>query len=52
VFVLISLFNDTDYTKSVSFYIKQRQVKTEWGVIGREEEREREKHIKGVRDRA
>jgi hypothetical protein len=50
VFVLISLFNDADYTKSVSFYIKWRQVETEWGVIGRVGEREREKQIKGVRD--
>jgi hypothetical protein len=44
----MSLFNDADHTKSISFYIKQRQVKTEWGVS----RREREKQIKGVRDRA
>jgi hypothetical protein len=36
----------------MSFYIKWRQVKTEWGVSRREEEIEREKQIKGVRDRA
>ncbi len=31
---------------------KWGQVKTEWGVSGREGEIEREKQIKGVRDRA
>jgi hypothetical protein len=43
--VQISLLNDADHTKSKSFYIKWRQVKTEWGVSGREGEREREKRI-------
>ncbi len=39
--------------KQISFlYIKQRQVKTEWGVSGRARKRDREKQIKGVRDRA
>jgi hypothetical protein len=39
--------------KSISFYIKQRQVKTEWGIGKRERgrEREREKWVKGVRER-
>ncbi len=37
--------------KSISFHIKQRQVKTEWGIGKREGEREREKWIKGVRER-
>jgi hypothetical protein len=50
--IQISLFNETDHTKSISFYIKWRQVKTDWGVSGREGEREREKQIKEVRDRA
>jgi hypothetical protein len=36
----------------MSFYIKWRQVKTERGVSRREEERERDKQIKGVRVRA
>jgi hypothetical protein len=50
--VQISLFNDADHTKSISFNIKWRQVKTDWGVRGREGEREREKQIKEKRDRA
>jgi hypothetical protein len=37
----MSLFNDADHTKSISFYIEQRQVKTEWGVSRRERERSR-----------
>ncbi len=45
-----SLFNDHDLAESSFFYIKQRQVKTEWGVSRREGEREREKQIKGERD--
>jgi hypothetical protein len=44
------LFNDTDHTNQYLFYIKQRLVKTEWEVSRRERDREREKHIKGVRD--
>ncbi len=50
MFVQINLFNDADHTKSVSFYIKLRQVKTEWGVSGREGESERDKQIKGAGD--
>ncbi len=52
MFVQISLYNDADNTKSISFYIKRRQVETEGGVSGREGERERESHIKGAIDRA
>jgi hypothetical protein len=48
MFVQIHLFNDADHM----FYIKWRQAKTEWGVSGREGEREREKRIKKVKDRA
>jgi hypothetical protein len=43
---------DADDTKSITFYIRRRQVNTEWGVNGREGEREKEKRIKGVRDGA
>jgi hypothetical protein len=51
--VQISFFNDADYTKSISFYIKQGQViKIEWGVSGRTRKRDREKWINRVRDRA
>jgi hypothetical protein len=39
-------------TKSISLYIKWRQVGTERGVSRREGESEREKQIKGVRDGA
>jgi hypothetical protein len=35
--------NYAEHTKSISFYIKQRQEKTECGVSGREVERERER---------
>jgi hypothetical protein len=45
------LFNDAYHPRSISFYIKWRHVKTEWGVSGREGERERKKWIKGVRGR-
>jgi hypothetical protein len=38
--------------KSSSFYIKWRQEKRERGIGKREGEREREKWIKGVGDRA
>ncbi len=47
----ISLFNDTDDAQSSSFYIKWRQVKTDWGVSGRDGEREREKWSKRERER-
>ncbi len=50
--VQIGLFNEAQRTKKISFYIKQRQEKTECGVSGREGEREREKRIKRVRDAA
>jgi hypothetical protein len=46
------LFNDANHTNQFPFTLKGRQVKTEWGVSGRERERKREKGIKGVRDRA
>ncbi len=39
MFVQMRLFNNTEHTKSVSFYIKWRQVKTEVGVSGREGKR-------------
>jgi hypothetical protein len=39
----MSLFNDADNTNPISFCIKWRQVKTEWGVNEKEGEREREK---------
>jgi hypothetical protein len=45
-----SLFNDPDHAKSSSFYIKQRQVKTEWGVSRREREREKERSRLRERD--
>jgi hypothetical protein len=51
MFVQISLLNNANRTKSISFYIKWGQVKTEWGVSGREGETKREKQIKVVRDR-
>ncbi len=35
-FVQICLFDETNHAKSSSFYIKQREVKTEWGVSGEE----------------
>jgi hypothetical protein len=41
--------------KLISFYTKQRQVKTEWGISKRERERERERErglIKAVGDGA
>jgi hypothetical protein len=38
--------------KSISFYIKLRQIKTVRGESGREGEGDREKQIAGVRDRA
>jgi hypothetical protein len=34
----------------MSFYIKQRQIETEWGVSGREGEREREKERSRLRE--
>jgi hypothetical protein len=42
------LFNNADDTNQYPFYIKQRLVKTEWGVSRRERERDRdrEKQIK------
>jgi hypothetical protein len=46
------LFSVGDNTKSISLYIKWRQVETERGVSRREGEREREKQIKGGRDGA
>ncbi len=52
MFVQMHLFNDADYTNQFLFYIKWKQVETERGVSGGEGEREREKQIKGVRDRA
>jgi hypothetical protein len=36
------LFNDAYHPRSISFHIKWRHVKTEWGVSGREGEREKE----------
>jgi hypothetical protein len=51
-FVQISLFNDADHAKSSTFYIKQRQVKIEWGVSRREGEKERGKLITEERDSA
>ena len=48
--VQISLFNDIDHAQSSPFYIKWRQVKTEWGLSRREGEREREKQITGERE--
>jgi hypothetical protein len=39
-------FNDANHAKQYTFFIKQRQVETEWGVSVREGEREREKQIK------
>jgi len=45
--------NDADYTKLISFYIKQGQViKVEWGVSGRTRKRDREQWINRVRDGA
>ncbi len=37
--------------QSISFYIKQRQVKTEWVVSGSEGEREKERSRLGERER-
>ncbi len=39
--VQIRIFNDTDHAQSSPFYIKRRQIKTEWGLSRREGERER-----------
>ncbi len=50
--VQTTLFNDTAYENHQSIYIKWQQVKVEWGVSGREGEREREEQIKGVREGA
>jgi hypothetical protein len=47
--VFFGLLNNTSHAQSSSFYIKWRQVKTEWGVSGREGERERVKH--GIKHR-
>jgi hypothetical protein len=45
-------FNDAGSSNQSYFYIKQRRVKTEWGVGKSEGEREREEQIKGVGDGA
>ncbi len=50
MFVQMCLFNDAGHTNQF-IYIKQRQVKTEWGVSRRARKRDREKQIKGMRDR-
>jgi hypothetical protein len=51
MFVQTTLFNDAAaYENHWSIYIKWQQVKIEWGVSGREGEREREERIKGVRE--
>jgi hypothetical protein len=47
----ISLFNSANGSNCFLFYVKWRQIKTEWGISGREGEREREKRIKRVGDR-
>jgi hypothetical protein len=36
--------------ESISFYIKRRQARTEWGVGKKDGEREREEQIKTVGD--
>jgi hypothetical protein len=37
------LFNDANHAKQYPFFIKQRQVETEWGESGRGGEREKER---------
>ncbi len=46
------LFDNAHHTNQFHFHIKQRQVKTEWGVDGGQRKRDRKKHIKRVRDGA
>ncbi len=48
----ITLFNDTAYTKRFPIYVKERQVKIEWGVSGRGRKIDREKQINRVGDGA
>jgi hypothetical protein len=52
MFVQMHLFNNAHHTNQFRFYIKQRHVKTEWGVDGGERKIDREKQIKQVRDGA
>jgi hypothetical protein len=48
---MICLFNDHDGSNYSLFYMKERQVKMEWGESKRGRKREREKWIKSVGDR-
>ncbi len=48
---VIWLFNDHDGSNYSLFYMKERQVKMEWGESKRGRKREREKQIKSVGDR-
>jgi hypothetical protein len=48
MFIQITLLNNAACENHQPIYMKWQQVKIEWGISGREGERDREEQIKGV----